>query len=164
MTEYRGAPTGAGRRVCIVASRFNLIVTDRLVTGARRTLVDRGVSPDRIDVVYVPGAWELPLAARVACRGGYDAVVAIGCLIRGETAHFDHVSRSAMEGLAAVQAETGIPVGLGILTPDTLEQALARAGGAVGHAGVQAAEAALEMAELLARLRDGMEGADQADE
>lgn len=155
MTEYQGTSTGRGRRVCIVASRFNLIVTDRLVSGARRTLVDRGVDPDDIDLVLVPGAWELPVAARAATRRGYDAIVAIGCIIRGETAHFDHVSRSAMDGLAAVEAESGIPIGLGILTPDTLEQALARAGGAVGHAGVQAAEAALEMADLFERLDDG---------
>jgi len=152
MADFRGSPDGTGRRICIVASRFNLLVTDRLVDGARRTLSDAGVAVEDVDLVWVPGAWELPPAARAAAGRGYDAIVAIGCVIRGETAHFDHVGRGAVDGLAAVQADTGTPVALGILTPDTLEQALARAGGAVGHAGVQAAEAALEMASLLDEL------------
>jgi len=152
MTEFRGSRDGAGRRFCIIASRFNLIVTDRLVDGARKALSDAGVAADDIDVVWVPGAWELPPAARAAAHRAYDAIIAIGCIIRGETAHFDHVGRGAVDGLAAVQADTGVPVALGILTPDTLEQALARAGGAVGHAGVQAAEAAVEMASLLENL------------
>jgi 6,7-dimethyl-8-ribityllumazine synthase len=153
MTHYQGAPTGEGRRVCIVASRFNLMVTDRLVDGAREALRAGGVAEDAVDVVSVPGAWELPFAARSVAVRGYDAIVAVGCLIRGETAHFDHVSRAAVDGLLRVQEECGVPIGLGILTPDTLEQALARAGGKVGHAGIQAAEAALEMADLVDRLR-----------
>lgn len=152
MTHYQGTPTGEGRRVCIVASRFNLMVTDRLVDGARDALQAQGVEADAIDVVLVPGAWELPLAARSVASRGYDAIVAVGCLIRGETAHFDHVSRAAVDGLLRVQVDSGIPIGLGILTPDTLQQALARAGGDVGHAGIQAAEAALEMADLVQRL------------
>lgn len=152
MTHYQGTVDGSGLRVCIVSSRFNLMVTDRLVDGARERLIEAGVDDASIDVVSVPGAWELPVAARRVATRGYDAIVAVGCVIRGETAHFDHISRAAMDGLARVQEETGIPVGLGILTPDTLEQALARAGGEVGHAGVQAAEAALELVSLGARL------------
>jgi 6,7-dimethyl-8-ribityllumazine synthase len=128
------------------------MVTDRLVDGAREALRAAGVADDAIDLVLVPGAWELPLVARVAATKGYDAIVALGCIIRGETAHFDHVGRAAIDGLARVQDESGVPIGLGILTPETLEQAMARAGGDVGHAGVQAAEAALEMASLLEAL------------
>jgi 6,7-dimethyl-8-ribityllumazine synthase len=152
MTHYQGKPTGEGLRVAIVSSRFNLMVTERLVDGARETLVECGVSVDAIDVVSVPGAWELPAAASIAAANGYDAVVALACIIRGETAHFDHVSRVAVDGLARVQERTGVPIGLGVLTPDSLSQALARAGGEVGHAGRQAAEAAIEMADLARRL------------
>lgn len=155
MTEFRGEPAGAGRRILIVASRFNAMVTERLVEGAIRTLRERGVEEEGIDVVRVPGAWELPGAVRAAARGGYDAVVALGAVIRGETSHFEHVSRAAIDGLAAAAAELGIPIGLGVLTTEDLGQALARAGGEVGDAGAQAAEAALEMAELRDRLRDG---------
>lgn len=155
MTEFRGEPMGAGRRVLIVASRFNTMVTERLVEGALRTLRERGVEEGSIDLVRVPGAWELSGAVRAAGRRGYDAVVALGAVIRGETPHFEHVCRAAIDGLAAAEAELGIPVGLGVLTTEDLGQALARAGGEVGDAGAQAAEAALEMAELRDRLRDG---------
>ena len=153
MTEFQGTPNGTGRRVCVIASRFNVMVTERLLEGALETLVESGVSPEAIDVVRVPGAWEVPVAAAAAAERGYHAMVAIGCVIRGETAHFDRVSRAAVDGLMRLQQATRIPIGLAILTPDNLTQALARAGGEVGHAGVQAAEAALEMAELLDSLR-----------
>ena len=153
MTEYRGKPSGGGRRVCIIVSRFNLIVTDKLLEGACATLLEHGVTEENLDVVSVPGAWELPSAAQDASTRGYDAIVALGCVIRGKTAHFDVVSRAATEGLARGQHETGIPIGLGILTPDNMVQAMARAGGKVGHAGIQAAAAALEMADLIDRLR-----------
>lgn len=160
MTEYRGDPSGVGLRICVIVSRFNVMVTDKLLEGACQTLSENGVAEEDLDVVFVPGAWELPLAARRACEtgeqklgsmigGSYHAIVALGCVIRGETAHFDMVSRNAIDGLARVQDEFGIPIGLGVLTPDNMEQAMARAGGSVGHAGVQAAEAALEMANLL---------------
>lgn len=152
MTHYQGKSTGQGLRIAIVSSRFNLIVTERLVDGAREALIEHGVSADGIDVLSVPGAWELPAAAALAAARGYDAIVALACIIRGETAHFDHVSRAAVDGLARVQEDTGTPIGLGVLTPDTLAQALARAGGEVGHAGRQAAEAALELADLARRL------------
>lgn len=152
MTEYRGSTAGAARRVCVVASRFNVMVTERLVDGALARLHERGVT--EVDVVRVPGAWELPLAARAAARGGYDAIVALGCIIRGGTPHFEFVSRAALDGLRAVQLDTGLPIGLGVLTTDDLPQALDRSGGEVGHAGAQAADAALEMAALLEALRD----------
>jgi len=154
MTEYRGDPSGVGLRICVIVSRFNVMVTDKLLEGARQTLSESGVAEEDLDVVFVPGAWELPLAARRACSLPmigihYHAIVALGCVIRGETAHFDMVGRNAIDGLARVQDEFGIPIGLGVLTPENMEQAMARAGGGVGHAGVQAAEAALEMANLL---------------
>ncbi len=124
------------------------MVTSRLLDGAQDRLTDAGVEPSRIDVVHVPGAWELPLAAQMAADRGYHAIVALGCVIRGETAHFDVVAKGAADGLARVQSDSGVPIGLGMLTPDTLAQALERAGGSVGHAGAQAAEAALNMASL----------------
>jgi len=155
MTEFQGRSTGRGLRVCIVASRFNLMVTERLVEGALAALRERGVEESDVDLVRVPGAWELPLAARLASERGYDAIVAVGCVIRGGTPHFEYVSRAALDGLRHVQATTGVPIGLGVLTTDDLPQALARSGGEVGHAGTQAVEAALEMADLARALRDG---------
>lgn len=152
LTSFEGEADGAGRRVCVIVSRFNAAVTERLLEGAVGTLTGLGVAEEDIDLVFVPGAWELPLAARAAAARGYDAIVALGCVIRGETAHFDHVSRGACEGLARVQLDTGIPVGLGVLTPDTIEQALARAGGELGNAGREAARASLQMADLRGRL------------
>jgi len=155
MTEYQGRSTGRGRRVCVVASRFNLMVTERLVDGALVALAERGVAETDVDVIRVPGAWELPVAARLATERGYDAIVALGCVIRGETPHFEQVSRAALDGLRHVQSTTGVPIGLGVLTTEDLPQALDRSGGDVGHAGVQAVEAALEMADLARTLRDG---------
>ncbi len=155
MTEFEGTSAGRGRRVCIVASRFNLMVTERLLEGALATLERRGVRADEVDIVRVPGAWELPLAAQAVATRGYDAIVALGCVIRGGTPHFEFVSRAALDGLRAVQLATGVPIGLGVLTTDDLAQALARSGGEVGHAGAQAVDAALEMADLVAALRTG---------
>nr|WP_310780544.1 6,7-dimethyl-8-ribityllumazine synthase [Candidatus Palauibacter scopulicola] len=152
LKEYEGAASGTGRRVCILVSRFNSRVTERLLEGAARATLECGVAEKDVDIVYVPGAWELPLAAQRAVTRGYAAIVALGCVIRGETAHFDHVSRAATDGLAKVQLDSGVPIGLGVLTPDTLEQALARAGGELGNAGSEAARAALRMADLHERL------------
>lgn len=152
MTEFKGEASGAGQRVCIIVSRFNLIITERLLEGARDALLSLGVAEEDLDVVRVPGAWELPLAARGVAARGYDAIVALGCVIRGETAHFERVSRAAIDGLARVQLDTGVPIGLGVLSPQDMAQAMARSGGEAGHAGVQAAEGALEMASLRGRL------------
>ena len=152
LKTHEGAESGGGRTVCILVSRFNSRVTERLLEGAARTTLECGVAEEDVDIVYVPGAWELPLAALRAAARGYAAIVALGCVIRGETAHFDHVSRAATDGLAKVQLDSGVPVGLGVLTPDTLEQALARAGGELGNAGSEAARAALRMADLHERL------------
>lgn len=152
MTEHEGRPNGAGRRICIVASRFNPMVTERLLDGARQTLLERGVAPEDLDVVRVPGAWEIAPAADRAARLEYDAIVALGCVVRGETAHFDYICRAVTDGLTRVQLVSGVPVGFGVLTAESIAQALERSGGAVGHAGARAAEAALEMCDLFARL------------
>ncbi len=148
MTSTQRVPAG---RVGILVSRYNETVTERLLAGAQACLRERGVGPERVDVLRVPGAGELPLAARtLAARGGYAAVVALGAVIRGETAHFDYVAGEASRGLMEVALHYGIPVGFGVLTCDTLAQALARAGGDAGNKGHEAASAALDAAALLA--------------
>src|SRR5207253_4945100 len=153
MAEFSGTPAGSGRRVVVVASRFNEEITRKLVDGAMQALVARGVAFDHIDLVWVPGAWELPAAARAAAQSDrYDAIVAVGAVIRGETAHFDYIAGEAARGLADAAREYEVPLGFGLLTCDTDEQAEARAGGAHGNKGADAALAALEMADLLDRL------------
>jgi 6,7-dimethyl-8-ribityllumazine synthase len=153
VTEFSGRPHAAGRRVAIVVSRFNDLVTERLLAGARSCLLDHGVAADDIDVAWVPGAWELSLAARRLVDGrGAAAVIALGCVIRGDTPHFDFVAGAAATGLNAVAAETGVPVAFGVLTTDTMEQALARAGGKAGNKGWEAALSVLEMMDLLRQL------------
>jgi 6,7-dimethyl-8-ribityllumazine synthase len=150
MAEFRGRLDGEGKRFVLVASRFNELVTERLVAGARSCLLQHGVAEGDIDLVWVPGAWELLLGVRGALRrGGYAGVVALGCVIRGETPHFDYVAGGAANGLAALALDEEIPVALGLLTTDTAEQALARAGGKSGNKGWEAALSALEMAGLL---------------
>jgi 6,7-dimethyl-8-ribityllumazine synthase len=146
-------PDAAGRRFCLIVSRFHGSVTERLEAGAREELRRLGADDESIDVVIVPGAWELPWAARrAAATGRYDALVALGCVIRGETPHFEHVCRAAADGLARIVAEGEVPVGFGLLTCDTPEQAEARSGGAVGNKGAEAARAAAELCGLAGRL------------
>src|SRR5205809_375339 len=158
MAEYTGSPKGAGKRFAIIASRFNEEITSKLVEGAKDALGRHGAAPDDTDVVWVPGAWELPAAARrLLATDRYDALVAIGAVIRGETPHFDYVAGEASRGLAQASADYDRPIGFGVLTCDTMEQAEARAGGAHGNKGWDAALAALEMADLLGRL-DADEG------
>ena len=150
MAEFTGNPAGAGRRIAVVASRFNENVTRALVNGALDALVRHGVAFDDVDVVWVPGAWELPLAARRAmATERYDAVVALGAVIRGDTPHFDYVAGEASRGLSESSRDAEIPVGFGLLTCDTMEQALERCGGTHGNKGWDAAVAVLEMADLL---------------
>jgi 6,7-dimethyl-8-ribityllumazine synthase len=149
MPEFNGAPRGQGRRIAVVVSRFNETVTQRLVDGALDALVRHGAAFDDIDVIWVPGAWELPLAARrAAATERYDAIVAVGAVIRGDTPHFDYVAGEASRGLGAASAEFDVPIGFGLLTCDTMAQAEARAGGEHGNKGWDAAIAALEMADL----------------
>jgi len=141
------------RRVAVLVSRFNEEVTTRLLAGAREALRRHAVPDSRVDVVWVPGAFELPVAAEAAAAAErYDVIVALGCVIRGETAHFEYVAGEAARGLGNVALAHRIAVGFGVLTTDTLEQALARAGGAAGNKGADAAEAALQTADALDQL------------
>ncbi|MBA4072626.1 MAG: 6,7-dimethyl-8-ribityllumazine synthase [Gemmatimonas sp.] len=161
MPEFEGMPTGSGRRFVVVASRFNEAVTQSLVTGALDCLVRHGARADDVDVVWVPGAWELPAAvARVLMSERYDAVVACGAVIRGETPHFDFVAGEASRGLSMLQGEYGVPIGFALLTTDTLEQALQRAGGGHGNKGWDAALAAMQMADLFGLLDAGNDAGD----
>ena len=143
-------------RVAVLVSRYNEVVTRRLLDGAREALAAGGIPESGIDVVWVPGAFELPVAAeQAAVSGVYRAIVALGCVIRGETPHFEYVAGEAARGLADVARDHRIAVGFGVLTTEDQAQALARAGGAAGNKGLEAARAALETAETLDRLRDG---------
>jgi 6,7-dimethyl-8-ribityllumazine synthase len=148
-TAGRPVPGAAGRRFCLVVSRYHGTITERLESGARRELLELGVDASDVDVVSVPGAWELPWGVRRAvATERYEGVVALGCVIRGETPHFDYVCRGATDGLARVASEGRTPVGFGLLTCDTAEQAEARAGGAVGNKGAEAARAVAELCGL----------------
>lgn len=139
--------------MAVVASRFNEPIVKKLVDGALEALVKYGVLYEDIDVVWVPGAWELPIAARwLLASERYDGIVAVGAVIRGETAHFDYIAGEASRGLANVSIDTETPIGFGVLTCDTDEQAEARAGGDHGNKGFDAAVAVLEMVDLLTRL------------
>jgi 6,7-dimethyl-8-ribityllumazine synthase len=149
-----GSPDGARRSVGIVVGRFNGEITSRLLDGAIAALEEAGVERERIEVVPVPGAFELPLGAMALARTRqYSCIVAIGCVIRGETPHFDYVAGEAASGLQLAALETGIPVAFGVLTCDTREQAEARAGGPYGNKGAEAARSALEMADVFGILR-----------
>lgn len=142
-------------RFSICAARFNQEIVERLLSGARQGLARFGVDEERITVVHVPGAWELPFASQELARTGkFDAVIALGAVIRGETPHFDYVAGEAARGLARVALDTGVPVIFGVLTTDTLEHAEARAGGKDGNKGFDAALAAVEMANLARSLRE----------
>lgn len=143
-----------GRSV-VVVSRFNEAVTRRLLDGALGTLTAEGWGQDQIDVVWVPGAFELPLAVDQAlATGRYQLAVALGAVVRGETPHFEYLSAAASQGLSDVARVRGVPVGFGLLTCDTEEQALARAGGDAGNKGAEAAAAAVEMVRVLEKLQD----------
>ena len=154
MAELEGTPRApAAGRIALVASRYNELVTTALVDGARECLRKHQVPDARVDLVWVPGAFELPVAAAAAAASGrYAAIVALGCVIRGETPHFDYVAGEAARGLGDVARAHRVAVGFGVLTTETLEQARARAGGTAGNKGYEAAEAALRTADVLARL------------
>lgn len=159
MRRIEGEPDGSGLRIAIVMSRFNEVVTEQLAAGALECLGERGVAPGDVDVIAVPGAWELPAAAaRAADSERYDAIVALGCVIRGETPHFEFVAGEAARGLGRISGRGRIPVGFGVLTTEDMEQALARAGGPGGNKGREAALAALEMAGLFRALGTAEDG------
>lgn len=149
-----GRRSGAGRRFGVVVSRFNAFLTRRLQEGALEAFAQHGVPRRRIAVVRVPSAVELAAAARaLATRGRCAAVVCLGAVLRGETPHFDYVAHASARGIAEVSAQTGVPVIFGVVTADTLEQAIHRAGGKAGNRGYDAAVTAVEMADLLARIK-----------
>jgi 6,7-dimethyl-8-ribityllumazine synthase len=153
VTVTRGEPVGEGRRVAVVVARFHEQVTAKLLEGALAGLRSHGVADDAVDVAWVPGAFEIALVAkRMASTGAYDAVICLGAVVRGETAHFDLIAAEAARGAAEVGRETGVPVIFEVLATETLAQAEARAGGAHGNRGWDAAEAALEIADVLDRL------------
>jgi 6,7-dimethyl-8-ribityllumazine synthase len=138
---------------CIVAARFNAEIVDELVVGARRAMLESGVSESAIEIMYVPGAFEAPLAAkRAALSGRFDGIVALAAIVRGGTPHFDYISAESIRGLGQVALECDVPVGNGILTVDDMQQAVDRAGGAEGHKGEEAALAAIEMVHLFREL------------
>ena len=140
-------------RFAVVASRFNELVTQRLLDGALDTLARHGVADDRVTVAWCPGAFEIPVVAKaLAASGGYDAVICLGDVIRGATAHFDHVAGGVASGVQRAALDTGVPVLFGVLTVDTIEQALERAGTKAGNKGAEAAIGALEMVSLLRQL------------
>jgi 6,7-dimethyl-8-ribityllumazine synthase len=144
-----------GLRFAIVVSRFNSFITERLLTAAIDALGRRGAAKVDIEVVAVPGAFELPLAAKqLATKGQYDALIAIGCVIRGETSHYDYVCSETARGLQLAQMDTGVPIIFCVLTCDTKEQAMARAGGDDGNKGFDSGLAAIEMAHLSRKLRE----------
>lgn len=152
MAEFNGEPRGEGRRIVVVASRFNESITVPLAEGAVSTLVAKGVAFDDIDVLWVPGAWELPVAVRRAlATGKYDAAVVVGAVIRGGTPHFEFVAGEAARGLMEASRDFEVPVSLGLLTTDDMAQAEARAGGAHGNKGEDAALAALEVLDVFDR-------------
>jgi len=146
---YEGDFASPPGRFAIVAARFNSFIVDQLIAGAMDAFRRHGVAEDRIDFVRVPGAFEIPLIAqRFATKGEYSAIVTLGCVIRGDTDHYDHVAGSATSGILNVGLSTGIPVIFGVLTCDTLEQAIHRAGAKAGNKGFESALAAIEMANL----------------
>lgn len=149
-----------GLKFAVVVARFNGFITDRLLAGALDALARTGGQADDIDVVKVPGAWELPLTVKaLAQKGRYDAIIALGAVIRGETPHFDYVAGEAIGGLARVATETCVPIAMGVLTTNTLEQAIDRAGAKSGNKGFDAAMTAIEMASLLRRIGPASESA-----
>jgi 6,7-dimethyl-8-ribityllumazine synthase len=145
----RGDSEAAGLRVALLAARFNSEITDALVEGAKRALLAHGADPEDVETIRVPGAWELPQAAsKAAAAGRFDAIVALGCVIRGETPHFEYVCAEATLGLGAVARAASMPVAFGVLTTDDAEQARARAGAGPDNKGYEAAMAALEMVSV----------------
>ncbi len=156
MPTFEGDFSTPNGRFAIVVARFNALVTEALLAGCRDALSRHGVGEEQLDVAWVPGSFEIPVVARhLAESGRYAAVVCLGCVIRGETGHYDHVAGQASAGVMQASVATGVPVIFGVLTTETVEQALNRAGLKSGNKGAEAALAAIEMVNLLARLRGG---------
>lgn len=149
MNTFEGNLIGSGLKIGIVVARFNELLSGRLLSGAQDALVRHGVDAAEVDVAWVPGAFEIPLVAgKLAASGRYDAIIALGVVIRGGTPHFEYVSAEVSKGIAKVSLDTGVPVSFGVITADTIDQAVERAGTKMGNKGWEAALAAIEMANL----------------
>ncbi|HDC7583921.1 TPA: 6,7-dimethyl-8-ribityllumazine synthase [Staphylococcus aureus] len=152
--SFEGKLIGKDLKVAIVVSRFNDFITGRLLEGAKDTLIRHDVNEDNIDVAFVPGAFEIPLVAKkLASSGNYDAVITLGCVIRGATSHYDYVCNEVAKGVSKVNDQTNVPVIFGILTTESIEQAVERAGTKAGNKGAEAAVSAIEMANLLKSIK-----------
>ncbi|HBC9203493.1 TPA: 6,7-dimethyl-8-ribityllumazine synthase [Staphylococcus aureus] len=152
--NFEGKLIGKDLKVAIVVSRFNDFITGRLLEGAKETLIRHDVNEDNIDVAFVPGAFEIPLVAKkLASSGNYDAVITLGCVIRGATSHYDYVCNEVAKGVSKVNDQTNVPVIFGILTTESIEQAVERAGTKAGNKGAEAAVSAIEMANLLKSIK-----------
>ncbi|MDK3636792.1 6,7-dimethyl-8-ribityllumazine synthase [Staphylococcus pseudintermedius] len=153
MMKFEGQLNGKGLKIGVVVGRFNDLITGRLLDGAQDALRRHQVAEDSIDVAYVPGAFELPIVAKkMAQTGKYDAVVTLGCVIRGATSHYDYVCNEAAKGIAKASDDTGVPVIFGVLTTENIEQAIERAGTKAGNKGAESAVDAIEMANLLRQM------------
>jgi 6,7-dimethyl-8-ribityllumazine synthase len=150
---YQGSLDATGLRIGVIVSRFNEFITEQLSKGALEVLAKHGCSLDDVTFVKVPGAWELPIAAKSLAQS-CDAIVALGAVVRGDTPHFDYVAGGAADGLLKVSLDTGVPIAFGVLTTDDLQQAMDRAGGKSGNKGAEAAEVAIELANLLRQLKE----------
>ncbi|HCZ0835135.1 TPA: 6,7-dimethyl-8-ribityllumazine synthase [Staphylococcus aureus] len=152
--NFEGKLIGKDLKVAIVVSRFNDFITGRLLEGAKDTLIRHDVNEDNIDVAFVPGAFEIPLVAKkLASSGNYDAIITLGCVIRGDTSHYDYVCNEVAKGVSKVNDQTNVPVIFGILTTESIEQAVERAGTKAGNKGAEAAVSAIEMANLLKSIK-----------
>ncbi|HHX2782088.1 TPA: 6,7-dimethyl-8-ribityllumazine synthase [Staphylococcus aureus] len=152
--NFEGKLIGKDLKVAIVVSRFNDFITGRLLEGAKDTLIRHDVNKDNIDVAFVPGAFEIPLVAKkLASSGNYDAIITLGCVIRGATSHYDYVCNEVAKGVSKVNDQTNVPVIFGILTTESIEQAVERAGTKAGNKGAEAAVSAIEMANLLKSIK-----------
>ena len=152
--NFEGKLIGKDLKVAIVVSRFNDFITGRLLEGAKDTLIRHDVNEDNIDVAFVPGAFEIPLVAKkLASSGNYDAVITLGCVIRGATSHYDYVCNEVAKGVSKVNDQTNVPVIFGILSTESIEQAVERAGTKAGNKGAEAAVSAIEMANLLKSIK-----------
>jgi 6,7-dimethyl-8-ribityllumazine synthase len=153
MSTYEGHLVATGLKFGVVVARFNELLSSRLLAGAKDALVRHGALESDIDVAWVPGAFEIPLlAGKLAVSGRYDAILALGVVIRGGTPHFEYVSAEVSKGVAKVSMDSGVPVAFGVITADTIEQAVERAGTKAGNKGWEAAEAAIEMANLVKQI------------
>ena len=153
MKVYEGTLVAQGAKIGIVAARFNEFIVSKLLSGCEDALLRHGVRPEDITVAWVPGAFEIPLVAgKLAKSGKFDAVIALGAVIRGSTSHYDYVCAEVSKGVASVSLDSGVPVLFGVLTTDTIEQAIERAGTKAGNKGADCAQGAIEMANLLRAL------------